>query len=100
MRARRPLALAACGLALTAALAACGSSDHSGTSSHGASSQPSASASVSGRAADIAFAQLMIPHHEQAIEMADIALSAQAGAQACAPSPLRSSRHRARRSPR
>jgi uncharacterized protein (DUF305 family) len=32
-----------------------------------------------GRTADISFAQLMIPHHEQAIEMADIALDKGAG---------------------
>ena len=64
MRAR-PLALAALTVTLVALLSACGS-DHS--------APPSAAISgSSGRAADIAFAQLMIPHHRQAIEMADLA---------------------------
>jgi uncharacterized protein (DUF305 family) len=71
MRARRPLALAAAGLALVLAVSACGSG-HSGD--HGGSGDASASVAT-GRAADIAFAQLMIPHHEQAVEMADMALA-------------------------
>ncbi len=71
MHARRPLALAAAGLALVLAVSACGS-DHSGD--HGGSGDASASVAT-GRAADIAFAQLMIPHHEQAVEMADMALA-------------------------
>jgi uncharacterized protein (DUF305 family) len=33
------------------------------------------SASIDTRAADIMFAQMMIPHHQQAIEMSDMALS-------------------------
>jgi uncharacterized protein (DUF305 family) len=75
MRARRPLALAATGLALVLTLAACGSGDHSSMSS-GAST---AAVTGEGRTADISFAQLMIPHHQQAIEMADIALQKGAG---------------------
>lgn len=71
MRARRPLALAATGLALTLTLAACGTgTDHS--------TSMTISSSVSdqtGRAGDVAFAQLMIPHHQQAVEMADLALA-------------------------
>jgi uncharacterized protein (DUF305 family) len=39
-----------------------------------------ASDQVSGSAADVAFAQSMIPHHQQAIEMADLALAPEAGA--------------------
>jgi uncharacterized protein (DUF305 family) len=73
MRARRPLALAATGLALVLTLAACGSTgDHSPmtTDSSGSSGQAQA-----GRDADITFAQLMIPHHQQAVEMADLALA-------------------------
>jgi uncharacterized protein (DUF305 family) len=73
MRARRPLALAATGLALVLTLAACGSTgDHSPmtTDSSGSSGQAQA-----GRDADINFAQLMIPHHQQAVEMADLALA-------------------------
>lgn len=80
MSARRPLALAGTGLALALTLAACGSSgDHSsmsGMTSDGSSSAGSASAGASaGGAADISFAQLMIPHHQQAVEMADLALA-------------------------
>lgn len=75
MRARRPLALAATGLALVLTLAACGSGDHSSMTG-GAST---AAVTGEGRTADISFAQLMIPHHEQAIEMADIALEKGAG---------------------
>ncbi len=49
-------------------------------SSSAATEQPSASPVASGSAADIAFAQLMIPHHEQAVEMADMALAPKAAA--------------------
>ncbi|MFQ6171310.1 DUF305 domain-containing protein [Oryzobacter sp. R7] len=61
-----------------AALAGCGSTqDHSSmpgmTSS--ASSAPSSAAQ-----GDVMFAQMMIPHHEQAIEMADLALREEAQA--------------------
>ncbi|MFJ3904927.1 DUF305 domain-containing protein [Streptomyces sp. NPDC090025] len=85
---------AARGLALTAAvgaagllLAACGGSDGDATNGmdHGAknpaaSASASASGSASGSAsagtfndADVMFAQMMIPHHEQALEMAKLA---------------------------
>jgi uncharacterized protein (DUF305 family) len=74
MRAR-PLALAAAGLALTAALTACGSAtDASPTSGTGGSDSSAATSSTRGGAGDVAFAQLMIPHHRQAVEMADLAL--------------------------
>lgn len=65
------------------ALAACGSST-SGSSAVSTSAPPSASnrsssapsaAVAAGSAADIAFAQMMIPHHEQAVQMADMALA-------------------------
>ncbi|MET7911782.1 DUF305 domain-containing protein [Streptomyces avermitilis] len=73
---RRGAAVAA---AATAALvlAACGSSDDSSAGHDGhASKSPTASASaVRGQhnAADVAFAKGMIPHHRQAVEMADLA---------------------------
>ncbi|MFE2045838.1 DUF305 domain-containing protein [Streptomyces sp. NPDC059477] len=66
-------------------LAACGSGDgDAGSSAHGGHDAGSASASASAdtsasasqgehNAADIAFAQGMIPHHRQAVEMADLA---------------------------
>lgn len=76
MRAR-PIPIAAA-LALIAALSGCSStSDHSSTapstsSTTGAMMSGSASAGIGGDA-DVAFAQLMIPHHQQAIQMADLA---------------------------
>lgn len=87
----RRVVLAAGGLALAAALTACGGhSDMTGAgsaaSSPSAAASPSAGASASpsaddaARAADVMFAQMMIPHHEQAVEMADLALAPAAGA--------------------
>ncbi|MFF3753265.1 DUF305 domain-containing protein [Streptomyces sp. NPDC002018] len=76
---RTATALAVTGAAL--ALAACGGNDNgsAGHSGHGNGSSPS-SASPSAptpdaahNAADVAFAQGMVPHHRQAIEMADLA---------------------------
>lgn len=70
---RRPviaMSVAVLGLGL---LAGCSSSD----------SAPPGTASTSrsaGSASDVAFAQSMIPHHGQAVEMADLALSADSGA--------------------
>lgn len=64
MRVRLPLAATA--LALAAVLSGC--------SSHSTDMASGTAAIVAGQAGDIAFAQLMIPHHEQAVEMADLAL--------------------------
>ena len=75
MRART-LALASTGLALAVVLTACGSDNASETDGMGGAmdgSGSNASASSTADAADVAFAQLMIPHHQQAIEMADLA---------------------------
>ena len=58
-------------LLLTGALAACGSDDSSSPSTSAAAEAPSGSTL---NAAEIEFAQGMIAHHEQAIEMAEIAL--------------------------
>ncbi|MEV8122550.1 DUF305 domain-containing protein [Streptomyces sp. NPDC085944] len=76
---RRTAAVAAAGAA-TLVLAACGGSGDTtaGHSGHGATASPSASASASmsqrqHNAADVAFAKGMIPHHRQAVEMADLA---------------------------
>jgi uncharacterized protein (DUF305 family) len=57
--------------AVSAVLAAC-----SGGTTTTVSSTPAASAPATATAAagDVAFAQLMIPHHEQAVQMADLAL--------------------------
>lgn len=75
---RRTAAFAAAGAAALV-LAACGGSGDSsaGHDGHGTKS-PSASASASQgqhNAADVTFAKGMIPHHRQAVEMADLAPS-------------------------
>nr|WSZ13725.1 DUF305 domain-containing protein [Streptomyces canus] len=62
------------------ALAACGGGDDSGS----AASSPSVSAESSAgahNAQDVSFAQGMIPHHQQAIEMAELADGRAASAQ-------------------
>ncbi|MFJ3519338.1 DUF305 domain-containing protein [Streptomyces sp. NPDC090131] len=69
---------AAVGAVATAALvlAACGSNDSPAGHGGHASASPSASASAAQgqhNAADVAFAKGMIPHHRQAVEMADLA---------------------------
>ena len=73
MRTRALLTLAA-GITVAAALAGC-ASDRTATTSTPPTSSADATAagSTTGSEADIAFAQLMIPHHQQAIEMADLA---------------------------
>ncbi len=77
----RRLALPAIALALTATLAACGS-DHSSMGNSAPVTQASggSAATVTLNAADVEFAQGMIAHHEQAIEMAEIALDPKVGA--------------------
>jgi uncharacterized protein (DUF305 family) len=76
---RRATAVAA---AATAALvlAACGGNGDDSGSGHNGHDAASPSASASAQqgehnAADVAFAQGMIPHHRQAIEMADLAVT-------------------------
>jgi uncharacterized protein (DUF305 family) len=68
--------------ALVAALAGCSNNeDMSGMPVHGSSASPTAAASGSASAsaefndADVTFAQMMIPHHEQAVEMSDMILA-------------------------
>ncbi|MDG9714856.1 DUF305 domain-containing protein [Streptomyces sp. DH10] len=77
---RRSAAVAAAGTAALV-LAACGGSgdsaaghvSHTGTSPSAAASTPTAQEKHN--AADVTFAQGMIPHHRQAVEMADLAPS-------------------------
>ena len=62
--------------ALVVLLAACGAPHASSPASTGGSATSSSVASVANVSdADVSFAQLMIPHHQQAVEMADLALS-------------------------
>ncbi|MFE9996579.1 DUF305 domain-containing protein [Streptomyces avermitilis] len=81
---RRALAAAGTAAVLALTLAACGSGDskdssmpgmHHGGGSAASSSSPSSPPSSSGRfnGADVTFAQQMIPHHQQAVEMAELA---------------------------
>jgi uncharacterized protein (DUF305 family) len=80
MHARRILVSAAT-LALTAFAAGCGSDHGMSHNSSGSASAPAASAPAAAEgaaallnAAEVEFAQGMIAHHEQAIEMAEVAL--------------------------
>ena len=67
-------------LALVVTLAACGSDNSSTANSAAAESSTGSVSAVALNAADIEFAQGMIAHHEQAIEMAEIALDPNVGA--------------------
>ncbi|MFJ9030644.1 DUF305 domain-containing protein [Streptomyces sp. NPDC102274] len=76
--AARTAAIAAAVTAAALTLAACGGDNGSpsSTASTSASSSASAPAPAAGsahNAADVSFAQSMIPHHQQAVEMADLA---------------------------
>ncbi|MFG2755556.1 DUF305 domain-containing protein [Streptomyces wuyuanensis] len=73
--ARRTVALAAAGAAAFV-LAACGGSEtSSGHGGHAAATPSTAASAPLGRhnAADVAFAKGMVPHHRQAVEMAELA---------------------------
>jgi uncharacterized protein (DUF305 family) len=65
----------------TALLAACGSESSSSEPTAAVTTQEATSAAAFNDA-DVYFAQSMIPHHQQAIEMADIALDPAVGASA------------------
>lgn len=88
--------MAAVSVAAAVALAGCSGSDTSGGTSHdhpqGTSSSPASTSSPMSSAttgqgtaahnqADITFATNMIPHHQQAVEMADLALKQASNAQ-------------------
>ncbi|MED7931545.1 DUF305 domain-containing protein [Nonomuraea sp. LP-02] len=79
MRTNRKMSVAVAAGAL-ALVAACGgngdtTAGHEGMASSGASAAATAGAQPSAafNDADVMFAQMMIPHHEQAVEMADLA---------------------------
>ncbi|WOC63468.1 DUF305 domain-containing protein (plasmid) [Paenarthrobacter sp. AT5] len=86
MNAKKFLPVAATAIAAAIALAGCGASggsSSSGTSmpgmDHGSSSSSASSpaAAADHNAADVMFAQTMIPHHAQAVEMSDMILKKQ-----------------------
>lgn len=69
--------------ALIPLTAACGDDDSSTATEAPSVSSPATGAAAAFNDADVLFAQQMIPHHEQAVEMADIALDhADSGARA------------------
>ncbi|MET8922534.1 DUF305 domain-containing protein [Streptomyces sp. NPDC004623] len=73
----RRVALVATAGAASLVLAACGSDDASAGHDGSSSSAPASATASQGQhnGADIAFAKGMIPHHRQAVEMADLAPS-------------------------
>ena len=68
----KTLKLAAVAVAATLTLAACGTSSDTGSNST-SSSQSASSSSSKHNDADVSFAQAMIPHHAQAVVMAEMA---------------------------
>ncbi|WP_460109949.1 DUF305 domain-containing protein [Streptomyces sp. YKOK-J1] len=70
----RRAALLAATAAASLALAACGGGDGAAHAGHGGSASPAASATAgTHNAQDVTFAQGMIPHHRQALQMAKLA---------------------------
>ena len=78
MRSTTRFVLPAAAAVVVLALSACGSgedSPHGSMSGSGSSATSSMSSGMTtGAAGDVQFAQMMIPHHQQAVEMADLAL--------------------------
>jgi uncharacterized protein (DUF305 family) len=75
---KRYLSLSALGVAAVVSLAGCGAGAESPSGSAGSSGSSSSSTSQESAAhndADVMFAQMMIPHHQQAVEMSDIVLA-------------------------
>ena len=77
MRLTSRLAIPAASAVLILALSACGSGDdsHGTMSGAGTTSSSTAEGATTSATGDVEFAQMMIPHHEQAVEMADLALA-------------------------
>ncbi|GHD46071.1 DUF305 domain-containing protein [Mycetocola manganoxydans] len=71
----RKYVLAAVALAATVTLSACSTGVSGGSGETAGTTAPSASAEAQFNDADVMFAQMMIPHHEQAVEMSDIILA-------------------------
>ncbi len=70
------MAAAGAGLLLALGVAGCGTSDDASPASGSTVSAPARTAAPG----DVQFAQMMVPHHEQAVEMAELALDDRAGA--------------------
>lgn len=71
---RRITALTAAAAVAALVLAGCASSSTSSSETASGAASASSTTAAAGSEADITFAQLMIPHHEQAVQMADMAL--------------------------
>jgi uncharacterized protein (DUF305 family) len=72
---RRNLAIGIAAVAVLVALTACGNSGSNQASQSTSSASTSTSGTEAHNQADVTFAQQMIPHHQQAIEMSDIVLA-------------------------
>ena len=79
-KARRGHTFLAVGLLMTLALSGCGGSAVSDMKDVANSAVDAAKDAIGFNDADLNFTQMMIPHHEQAVEMADIALDPLVGA--------------------
>ncbi|QRY61075.1 DUF305 domain-containing protein [Gordonia sp. PDNC005] len=75
----RLIAASVTAVAAVAVLGACSSSDDSTPAHNGhdmsASTSVTSSSNSTNNAADVMFAQMMLPHHEQALEMSDVLLA-------------------------
>ncbi|MEU1669676.1 DUF305 domain-containing protein [Streptomyces sparsogenes] len=80
---RTALLAAAATAALSLTLAACGDDGDSGHSGHASAKATTSATASPGKHndADVSFAQGMIPHHRQAVEMADLAATRASSAQ-------------------
>ncbi|MFJ6280474.1 DUF305 domain-containing protein [Arthrobacter subterraneus] len=72
---KRSLSLSALGVAAVVSLAGCGAGAESQPGTSGSSSSSTSQESAAHNDADVMFAQMMIPHHQQAVEMSDIVLA-------------------------
>ncbi|MBW8801478.1 MAG: DUF305 domain-containing protein [Streptomyces sp.] len=79
----RRLALVATAATASLVLAACGGGSDSGSagSGNGSASSSSSNAAAAHNAQDVSFAQGMIPHHQQAVQMAGLAADRASSAQ-------------------
>lgn len=71
----RMMSITALGLAAAFTLAGCAQGDSMSGMDHGSESSSSAEESAAYNTADVEFVSMMIPHHEQAVEMSDILLA-------------------------